>query len=416
MKIAIVGTGISGLTAAYMLQNKHDITVFEKDDRLGGHTATKTIELDGERFNVDTGFIVFNDWTYPNFIRLLDKLNVASLPTSMGFSVFKPSEDYEYSGSGLNGLFADRRKLLSLNHWKMIKDILKFNKKSVQDWQQEKITASTTLGEYLQQEGYCREFRDYYLIPMGSAIWSSSCDDMMLFPALFFIKFFHNHGLLSVSNRPTWRVISDGSKSYIAPLIAGFKNRIRCADPVISIQRGESNVTVKSASGEHIFDQVIIASHSDQALNMLQDPTPNETNVLQALRYRENTVTLHTDARWLPKRKRAWTSWNYCLSEDGSRLPVLTYNMNILQHLNSSKPICVTLNAKDQIRESAKLGEYHYAHPIFDLPAIKAQQQWETINGVNRTWFAGAYWQNGFHEDGVVSGMRVAMALGGEDL
>lgn len=412
MKIAIVGSGISGLTAAYLLQQKYDVTLFECDDQIGGHTATKDVKTAYGTYAVDTGFIVYNDWTYPNFIRLLDRLGVQSQATSMGFSAFYPDGRFEYSGDNFNTLFSDRRTLFSPAHWRMLMDIVRFNKEAVRDWQEGRIKPETTLGQYLNDNHYSAAFRTRYLIPMGSAIWSASTGDMEAFPLQFFVKFFHNHGLLSINDRPTWRVIKGGSRSYLAPLTKNFAGRIRLSDPVWHVARDEKGVTVKSASGTHSFDQIVFACHSDQAVKLLADATADENAVLGAIRYRENDVVLHTDIALLPKRRRTWSSWNYCLSDNPEQLPVLTYNMNILQGIDSLDTFCVTLNATNAIDAKKIIGRYRYAHPVFTLDAMAAQKSWELINGRHKTWYCGAYWFNGFHEDGVSSAIRVAAALG----
>lgn len=416
MKIAVIGSGISGLTAAYQLNKKYDVTLYESDERLGGHTATKTVVTESGTYQIDTGFIVFNEWTYPNFIRLMQALGVQSQPAEMGFSAFYPDGRFEYSGTNLNTLFADRRTLLSLRHWCMLADITRFNKQAVLDWQQGRLSDTMTLGQYLRDNKYSSGFKDHYLMPMGAAIWSSSTADMQSFPIEFFVRFFHNHGLLSISHRPTWRVIKGGSKNYIAPLTESLKSKIRLRDKVLTVNRSGNGVTVRSQSGVCAYDQVVFACHSDQALALLAEPTMNEQNVLGAIRYRDNEVVLHTDTRLLPTKRRTWSSWNYCLSDRPSQLPILTYNMNILQGLESPETFCVTLNAGDKIDPSKVLGRYTYAHPVFTRAAIGAQAQWLSVNGVHRTWFCGAYWHNGFHEDGVKSALQVAAGLGVESL
>lgn len=412
MKIAIVGSGISGLTAAYMLNPAHDITLYESAPRLGGHTATMPVTVAGERYNIDTGFIVFNDWTYPNFIKLLNRLGVEYQSTNMGFSAFYEDGRFEYSGDNLSTLFADRKTLFSMQHWRMLRDILRFNREAVQDWQSGKLDVRMTLGQYLAKGSYSEAFRSRYLVPMGSAIWSSTLADMADFPVAFFVQFFHNHGLLSVNRRPVWQVIKGGSNQYVEPLTAAYKHRIRLADPVHSISRSAAGVTVRSASGEEQYEQIVLACHSDQALAMLADPSADERDILSGMPYRDNRVVLHTDTRLLPKRRRTWSSWNYCLMDSPEQLPVLTYNMNMLQKIQSDTTFCVTLNANERIRPDAILGEYRYSHPVFSLASLAAQQQWPKINGCNRTWFCGAYWFNGFHEDGVNSALRVTQALG----
>lgn len=412
MKIAIIGSGIAGLTAAYQLNKKYDITLYESNQRLGGHTATKTVTTASGEYAIDTGFIVFNDWTYPNFIKLMQQLGVQSQATEMGFSAFYSDGRFEYSGTNISTLFADRRTLVSPQHWRMLADILRFNKQALRDWQRGSVSPNMTVGKYLCANGYGAAFKRHYLVPMGSAIWSSSTAEIEQFPLHFFIKFFHNHGLLNVNDRPTWRVIKGGSSSYIAPLCAGFSRKIRLDDPVQSITRTDSGVLVVSRAGAREYDQVVVACHADHALALLKNPSMAEKNVLSAIRYRENEVVLHTDTALLPKRRRTWSSWNYCLSESPSRRPILTYNMNILQGINSPETFCVTLNAAEKIKPSKILGRYCYSHPVFTQAALKAQSQWASINGSNRTWFCGAYWSSGFHEDGVNSGLKVAEGLG----
>ena len=411
MKIAIIGSGISGLTAAYLLNREHDVVVYEANSELGGHTATKTIEHDGASYNIDTGFIVFNDWTYPNFIKLLREIDVPWQDTSMGFSVFYPDGNFEYAGNNLNTLFSQRKRLFDPKHWRMITEILRFNRESLRDWQSGELDKSMTLGQYLKKNGYGETFKKHYLLAMGSAIWSASTSDMEDFPLLFFIRFFHNHGLLNVINKPVWKVISGGSKSYIGPLTESFKNNIKLASPVHTVLRTAKGVEVHAQGSVELFDQVVLACHSDQALELLGDSSADEHDTLGAIRYRKNDVVLHTDTRLLPKLTRSWSSWNYCM-KGGAELPVLTYNMNILQGIESDTTFCVTLNAEADIEPTKILGRYQYAHPVFNLEAINAQERWQEINGVNKTWFCGAYWMNGFHEDGVNSALRVAKQLG----
>ncbi|SDK12099.1 NAD(P)/FAD-dependent oxidoreductase [Microbulbifer yueqingensis] len=413
MQIAIVGSGISGLTAAYLLNRKHEITLFEASDRLGGHTATIDVE-DGEReLPIDTGFIVFNDWTYPNFIKLMDQLGVESQPTDMGFSVCSDRESFEYAGNNLDSLFAQRRNIFSPGHWRMLRDIVRFNRAAVRDWRAGRLDDGTTLGEYLDRNGYSREFSERYLVPMGSAIWSASMSQMLDFSVSFFIRFFFNHGLLNIFNRPQWRVIKGGSREYIGPMVKDFTGRVRLSTPVERVVRGANGVTLETAGGEtHHFDALVFACHSDQALACLDDPSTAERELLGAIPYAANSVVLHTDTRLLPERHRSWASWNYRLQDDSTRLPVLTYNMNILQRLDSERTYCVTLNADDKIDPEKVIRRFEYAHPQFSVAGMQAQQQWEQINGHNHTWYCGAYWHNGFHEDGVNSALRVAEAFG----
>jgi predicted NAD/FAD-binding protein len=411
-KIAIIGSGISGLTAAYYLNKQYDICLYEADSRLGGHTATKAVKVKGKDYLIDTGFIVFNDWTYPNFIKLLNELEVESQPTDMGFSVFNPAEDFEYAGTNLFTLFAQKRNLLSLNHWKMLRDIVRFNKEAIADLETGNLEQNESLGHYLTRKKYSAAFSQRYLIPMGSAIWSATQGAMLAFPLEFFIRFFSNHGLLNVVNRPQWRVIKGGSKAYINPLVKNFEEKIKLNSPVEKIIRHETQVEIISNNTSEFYDEVVIACHSDQALAILSDATIGEESILSAISYQKNDVVMHTDTRLLPRRKSTWSSWNYLLQDNNEQPPILTYSMNILQSITSDVEFCVTLNATDKIDPTKILGRYEYAHPVFSQAAMQAQERWQEINGVNRTWFCGAYWLNGFHEDGVNSALRVVKALG----
>jgi predicted NAD/FAD-binding protein len=413
VKIAIIGSGISGLTSAYLLQQQHDVTVFESANRIGGHTATVEVEEGGRSRAIDTGFIVFNDWTYPNFIRLMDELGVPSRATEMSFSVSCQRTGLEYGGNDLNTLFAQRRNIFNIPFLGMLKDILRFNKEAIQDLESGQLKEGVTLGEYLKEKGYGARFASHYLIPMGSAIWSSTLDEMMDFPLVFFVRFFKNHGLLSVNDRPQWRVIEGGSSAYLQPLVAKFIDRIQLGARITHVQRSDHDVVIKFEGGsQQTFDQVVFACHSDEALRLLADPTQDEQAILAAIPYRNNEVVLHTDTRLLPKKKLAWSSWNYHLGADRTKPATLSYNMNILQHFSSGTTYVVTLNQTDMIDKDKIIGRYQYAHPTFSLEGINAQDRWADINGVKNTWFCGAYWRNGFHEDGCWSGVRVANGLG----
>lgn len=412
MKVAVIGAGISGLTVAYKLAPRCDVTVFESADRIGGHTATVDITHGGEKWAIDTGFIVFNEWTYPNFIALLNELNVETQETEMSFSVSCQDSGLEYGGNNFNTLFAQRRNIVSPYFLRLVKDILRFNKQSVLDLQAGKISAELTLEDYLVSGAYSQGFIRHYLIPMGSAIWSCGFEEMLRFPVAFFIRFFSNHGLLSVNHRPQWYTIKGGSRSYLAPLVDSFKNRIRLGINIESVLRRANGVVIRTQEyGDEEFDQVVFACHSDQALSLLTDPQAAESSILGAIRYQNNEVVLHTDKSLLPKLHSTWSSWNYLLQEDTTDKPVLTYNMNILQRLESSDTFCVTLNATDRVAPDKILARFDYSHPQFTVPGIVAQQRWHEINGVNNTWFCGAYWANGFHEDGVVSALRVCEEL-----
>jgi len=413
VNIAIIGSGISGLGCAHQLHSLgHAITVFEASSRIGGHTATYDVKLGARRYAIDTGFIVYNDWTYPKFIELMKSLGVATKPTSMGFSVADDETGLEYSGTNLNTLFAQRGNLFSPRFLRMVRDILRFNKHSVADLDAGRLTTDETLGAYLERNGYSEGFTRDYLLAMTSAIWSADFTDARDFPVEFFIRFFRNHGLLQVANRPQWRVVEGGSREYLAPLTASFEQQIFVNHPVEKVIRAPGKpVTLRFKDGrEQVFDQAVIATHSDQALAMLEQPTQLEREILGAIPYRDNDVVLHTDSKLLPRDKKTWSSWNYRL-RPGNHRAVVTYNMNILQGLNAPETFCVTLNDTQSINPSRILGRFSYAHPQFTVEGVKAQQRWSEINGVNKTWFCGAYWHNGFHEDGLRSGLQVAEGI-----
>ena len=403
MKIAVVGTGISGNVAAYYLNKNHDITVFEANDYIGGHTHTHDIELNGKQFAVDSGFIVFNYKTYPNFTRLLSELGVEEQLSTMSFGVKCENTGLEYMGSTINSLFAQRRNLLRPSFWKMIRDILRFNREATALFETE--NNSITLGDYLQNGNYSQIFIDYYLVPMAAAVWSADLKLMFKFPARYLIQFFHNHGLLSINDRPDWYVIKGGSKSYVTALTSAFKDKIRLNCPVDSVERTSAGVKISSTYGEEHFDAVFMACHSDQALSILSQPSKVEQEVLGAINYQPNEVLLHTDHTVLPKRKRAWAAWNYhLLDADQGQVPV-TYNMNILQGLDSAEQFCVTLNNSGAIDPSKVLKRMRYAHPIYTVEAVAAQARHSEIN-CDGIYYCGAYWRYGFHEDGVTSALN----------
>ncbi|MGE8409584.1 MAG: NAD(P)/FAD-dependent oxidoreductase [Pseudomonas sp.] len=412
MRIAIIGSGIAGLTCAHLLSRRHEISVFEAADWIGGHTHTVDVQWQGRHYAVDTGFIVFNDWTYPNFIRLLDQLGVASRPTEMSFSVHDPQTGLEYNGHDLDSLFAQRRNLLSPGFWGMLRDILRFNRQALADLDGGRIDAATTLGEYLRAQRYGQRFIDHYVVPMGSAIWSMSRADMLGFPLQFFVRFCRNHGLLSVSDRPQWRVIEGGSRGYIEPLCRNFAERIRLNCAVTRVSRDDGGVTLACATGPERFDSVVFACHSDQALALLEIPSSVEREVLGALRYASNEVVLHTDTRLLPRRRKAWASWNYRLGGTPQAAAALTYDMNILQGIEAPVTFCVSLNQTELIDPAQILARFDYAHPQYSLAAVAAQARQAELQGHQHSYFCGAYWANGFHEDGVVSALRVAEHFG----
>ncbi len=406
---AIIGSGISGLTAAYLLSKKHKVTVFEKNDCIGGHTATVDIEKSGQKFAIDTGFIVFNDRTYPHFLALLDEIGIGKIPTEMSFSVHNCQTGMEYNGHNVDTLFAQRRNIFKPRFWLLVKEILRFNKLCKSIYQQDKYIDGLTLGAFLTDHNFSDFFAEHYILPMGAAIWSSSLAQMEHFEFKFFVKFFHNHGLLNIADRPQWYVIPKGSRSYLTPLCAPFKDNINVNTNISSITRSGDKVHLHfTDTASQTFDEVVIACHSDQALALLGDASQAENSVLSAMPYSANTVVLHTDEKLLPKRKKAWASWNYQLSRDRTKAASVTYNMNILQGIESEHTFCVTLNQKDDIDPKAILREFTYHHPVFSTDSIKAQQQRDIICGVNHTHFAGAYWHSGFHEDGVRSAVEVA--------
>lgn len=412
MKVAVIGSGISGLACAHYLSSEHEVWVYESARKIGGHTATVDVKLGTRQYAIDTGFIVFNDWTYPSFIALMDELGVSSKPTAMGFSVRDPESGLEYSGTNLDTLFAQRRNLVSLPFIGMIRDILRFNREAVADLDAGEINQSETLDAYLARNGYSEKFKRHYLAAMGSAIWSADCDTILEFPVVFFLNFFRNHGLLSVKDRPQWRVIEGGSREYLRPLCARFADRISVGNAVVGVIRhAGQGVTLTMADGQRLaFDQVVFATHSDQALSLLDEPSESEANILSAIPYQTNDVVLHTDIRMLPRKTKTWSSWNYTLGERENRA-IVTYNMNILQGIEAPETFCVTLNNTAAINPHKIIGRFAYDHPVFSLEGLAAQQRWSEINGVANTWYCGAYWHNGFHEDGVVSALRVANAL-----
>lgn len=404
MKLAVVGTGIAGNVAARELAREHDITVFEADNRIGGHTNTVEVDSPTGPLAVDTGFIVYNDVTYPNFIALLDELGVASQASDMSFSMQHHRTGLEYKGSTLNTLFAQRSNLLRPSFHRMIRDILRFNREAPALLDPSGL--GPDLGDYLAEGRYGREFIDHFIVPMGAAIWSSTTEMMMRMPARFFVRFFHNHGLLQVKDRPVWRVIQGGSCRYVDALVAGHRDRIRLNAPVEWVRRHADHVMVKVAGTEaERFDGVFLACHSDQALRLLADPTPQEQQVLGAIAYQDNEAVLHTDARLMPRRRRAWAAWNYHLIERPGEPVAVTYNMNILQGLKADEVYCVTLNHSEAVDPERIIRTLHYSHPVFTPEAVAAQARHHDINGARRTWYCGAYWRYGFHEDGVVSAL-----------
>jgi predicted NAD/FAD-binding protein len=407
MRIAIVGGGVSGLVTAHLLHRTHDITVFEAGSYAGGHTNTVAVETEAGVHHVDTGFIVFNDRNYPRFTRLLERLNVAWQPSSMTFSVSDGRGDFEYNGSSPNGLFAKRAHLVTPWFHRMIADLVRFNREA------RRLLASRedpSLRGWLEARGYSSAFVERLIVPQASAVWSADPEQMWRFPARFLAEFFDNHGMLGFTGRPRWRTIKGGSRRYVEKLIAPL--RVRLDAPVRSIARHDDHVTV---DGER-FDHVVIAAHADQALSMLADPSDREHEILGAFPYQPNEAVLHTDRALLPRRRRAWASWNYHLLEEPSGLPTVTYHMNRLQRLRAHEDFCVTLNRTAAVDPEHVIRTIRYAHPVYTTAGVAAQARHHEISGRERTHFCGAYWGWGFHEDGVSSAVRVAERLGGETL
>jgi predicted NAD/FAD-binding protein len=406
MKVAVIGTGVAGLTTAAGLADRHELTVFEAADWIGGHTNTVDVEEDGRIVAVDTGFIVFNDWTYPNFIALLRKLGVAWQASNMSFSLQCEKTGLEYNGTSLNSLFAQRRNILRPSFLHMIWEILRFNREAPRFLATQDET--TTLGAWLESRGFGGAFVEHYVVPMGRAIWSADEGAMLGFPARFFIDFFHRHGFLSVDNRPQWQTVTGGSREYVRKLISPFASRIRVATPVASVRRLPLGVALRTVAGETLqFDAVVFACHSDQALAMLEDPSEAEREILGAFPYAPNEAVLHTDESLLPRRPLARAAWNYHLRRDPGRGVALTYDMNVLQSLATRRRYLVSLNITDAIDESRVLRTFSYSHPVYTPGAVAAQKRHAEISGPRRSFYCGAYWRYGFHEDGVVSGLRV---------
>lgn len=412
MNIAVVGSGISGMVAAYLISEEHAVTVYEAGDHIGGHTHTHDIARNGRRYAVDTGFIVFNEKTYPNFLKLMSRLGVAWQKSDMSFSVKCYNTGLEFRPSTLNSLFVQRRNFLRPSFYRMISDALRFRREAGELFETD-TRYERTLDEFLKEKKYSPWFIEYFIVPMGSAIWSADPDRFRKFPARYFAEFFEKHGFLNIQDQPQWLVIKGGSKQYIEPLTRRFRDNIRLNCGVRKIRRYKDHVEIQANGHEpENYDSVVIATHSDQALALLADPSPGEQEILGNIAYQENETVLHTDATVLPQRRAAWAAWNYHIPTDDRGRVAVTYDMNILQSLEAAEEFCVTLNMTDAIAPEKIIKRLTYHHPVYTPQSLAARRRYHEINGRNRTYFCGAYWFYGFHEDGVKSGQEVGKLFG----
>ena len=410
MKIAVVGSGISGLASSWLLSREHDVTLFEANDYFGGHTHTHDIEVGGRRHSVDTGFIVFNPSNYPLLCRMFDALGIESQPTTMSFAVKNERSGLEYNATSLAGLFCRKRNLVSPRFLRMLRDIARFYREAPALLDLD--TDGPTLGEYLGQRRYSDAFRDDHIVPMASALWSSPATLALAFPAKYLVRFLANHHMLKLGGRPQWRAVRGGSQSYVRALRRQWRVRERSGCAVTKIQRDVDGVLVDSAAGSERFDHAVVACHSDQALALLGDASERERAVLGAIAYQENDTVLHTDASVLPRRRRAWAAWNALVPTTAEDRCTVSYCMNLLQSLDATEPIVVSLNCTARVAPQKILRRIRYQHPLYTHASVRAQRRKQEIQGVNRTWFTGAYWGWGFHEDGMRSAVDVASALG----
>lgn len=414
-KIAVIGSGVSGLSAAWLLSKKHEITLFEKCSKAGGHANTRIISTSNGNVPVDSGFIVYNEQNYPNLAALFLLLGVPTTVTEMSFAFSRDEGRYEYNGSGLKGLFGQKTNMIRSSHWRMIQDIQRFFSESgtrILGYDE-----NIELGAFLKLEGFSEAFLDNHILPMAGAIWSSPADQMKVFPAKSFLDFYANHGLLQANNRPKWRSIAGGSEQYLNRLIADSNFYLKLDCPVSSVQRRVGNVTIQTQDGQaHHFDEVVFACHADAALKMLTEPSQMEERLLGNFSYSSNQVVMHRDKTLMPKRRRLWASWNYLTNSEQfatAKPSSVTYWMNSLQQLDTKEDIFVSVNPGRKIDQSKMLFRTEYRHPVFDVNAMKAQKMLWQLQGTNRSWFCGSYFGYGFHEDGLQSGLAVAEQVGG---
>jgi len=411
MRIAIIGSGIAGMTSAYLLSEDHEVVVYEANDYIGGHTKTVDVSLNGQQYAVDTGFIVFNEKTYPNFVRLMKRLGVGWQNSVMSFSVQCEKTGLEFSPSTLNSLFIQRRNLLRPSFYRMLYDVVRFKRDS--EALLESDDYELTLAAFLTGKGYSQAFIEHFIIPMGEAVWSSDPVKFNEFPALYFAQFFKNHGFLNVKDQPQWLTVKGRSRQYIEPITKPYAGQIRLNCPVASVRRHPDFVEIRPQDQPaEKFDQIVIAAHSDQALSMLDDPTDAEQKILGAIPYQENDTVLHCDESILPSKKAAWASWNYHISKEDTGRVAVTYDMNILQSIGAPEEFCVSLNLDKAIDPAKIHRKYVYHHPVYNPQSLTARHSHHEINGLNRTYYAGAYWGYGFHEDGVASAVAVCKHFG----
>ncbi len=409
MKIAIVGTGISGLVSAYLLSREHEIAVFEANDSVGGHTVTTDVRSNGGSLAVDAGFIVYNEANYPNFVRLLARLGVESQPASMSFGVRCDRTGLEYAGTNLDTLFAQRSNLLRLGHYRLLAEILRFHRAGRAALEN---GLRGTLADFLEQHRLSKTLAEHYLIPLTAAIWSTEPRRVLETPARFVLRFLDNHRLLGTGDYHAWRAIRGGSRRYVEKIVVPFADRIRLRTPVRRLERSAGGVGVSTDEGTELFDEVVVAAHADQALALLAAPSPAEEEVLGAIGYQRNRAILHSDASVLPRKRKAWASWNYRVPRDRGRPVAVTYNMTRLQTLATDTAYCVSLNVEEDLREEAAIASFDFEHPLFTEPAVAAQTRHAEVSGADRIHYCGAYWRNGFHEDGVVSALAVCERIG----